>query len=440
MGILIENVLTVTMNQKGDIGVYSILIEEDRIVYVGKEIPDSKGNHKIISGEGKIAIPGLINSHIHSDVTLARGLGDGLTLYQQDFDSFVSRKKWFKNELDHKARYYSRLLQYCESLKGGTTFICDVPFWSYGDDLVLPLKESGIKGAVVLDYRCDFLTGELIDKKSYFEMADRLKKNGYLPVVGGPAEEHFEVNLLKKLMKWAEELETFLQLHLAETTWRREIVKKSFNCTSVELLHHAGVLNNRLIGSHGVYLEKSDIDLIRENSTKIVNCPVAEMKISDGIAPIKELIENSVPVGIGTDGALWNDSADLFSEMKTLLLLQRVSKGVSAIDPYSCLYAATLGGAKVFGLEKEIGSIEAGKKASIVLIDYKKPHIVPLYHRNFSNLIQNIVSCIRASDVDTVIVEGDVLVERGRIIKLNEDELVQTCQRLGESRFGNMDD
>jgi len=439
VGILIEKILTVTMNQENDTGVYSILIEGDRFVQVEKEALKIRGNHRIIRGEGKIAIPGLINGHIHSDVTLARGLGDGLTLYQQDYDSFVSRKNWFKKELDKKARYYSRLLQYCEALKGGTTFICDVPFWSYGDDIIGPLKETGIKGAVVLDYRTDFLTGELIEKKEYFQMADLLIKNDYLPIVGGPAEEHFEENLIKKLMKWAEELETSIQLHLAETTWRRQIVKKRFGSSSVEFLHRAGVLNHRLIGSHGVYLEKSDIQLIKENGVKIVNCPVAEMKISDGIAPVNELINNSVPVGLGTDGALWNDSADLFSEMKTLLLLQRVSRGVDAMNPYSCLHATTLGGARVLGLENDLGSIEKGKKASMVIIDYNKPHIVPLYHRKKSNLIQNIVSCIRASDVHTVIVEGKVLVEDGRITTLDEDKLVQTCQELGEKRFGNMD-
>jgi 5-methylthioadenosine/S-adenosylhomocysteine deaminase len=183
------------------------------------------------------------------------------------------------------------------------------------------------------------------------------------------------------------------------------------------------------------------------------------MKIADGIAPIVELLELEVPVGLGTDGALWNDSSDLFSEMKSLMLLQRLTKGASSISGYDCLNAATVGGARVFGLDRELGSIDKGKRASLVLIDYAKPHLLPIHgnltslerkgsqHKDVkrrevspleddgSNIVQIITSCARASDVDTVIIDGNIVVEKGKLKTINEERLLDQCQELAEKRF-----
>lgn len=441
--VIIENVLTVTMNEKNEIDEFTIIIEGEKISSLYKtgagHTIKKKKNDYIIEGKHRIAIPGLFNGHVHSDITLARGLGDGLTLYEQDNDSFVSRKKWFRNELDREARYHSKLLQYVEAIKGGTTFLCDVPFWHYGDDLPGPFKRTGIKGAVVLDYRKDFLSGVEVEKEAYYDTAINLKENGYIPIVEGPAEETYDIKLLEKLMRRAEELDTFIQMHLAETTWRVKIIEERFGKRPVMFLNDEGFLNRRVIGSHGVYLNDEEIGIIKDTGARIINCPTAEMKISDGIAPVVKLLRQSVPTGIGTDGALWNDSADMFSEMKSLMLLQRVTYGASSIDAYSCLYSATLGSARVFGLDHELGSIETGKRACIALIDFNKPHLVPVYNGKMSNVLQTIISCVRASDVDTVLVDGKIIVERGRLNTVDENELLHKCQEMGINRFRDLD-
>jgi len=440
MKIIIEDVLTVTMNDSKDIGIYTIVIDEGKISLLTKEPYKIKKRNDdiVIGGKDRIALPGFINGHIHSDIILARGLGDGLTLYEQDNNSFVSRKQWFNRELDREARYYSKLLQYVEAVKGGTAFICDVPFWHHNDDLLKPFKKIGVMGAVVLDFRKNFLTGEMIDKKEYLSSARYIKEHGYMPIVEGPAEEHYERELLNLIKTWAEELDTLIQMHLAETTWRVDITQKKYGKTPVRYLHDVGFLNSRLIGSHGVYIDSEELGILKRTGARIINCPVAEMKISDGIAPVSEFISNNIPLGIGTDGALWNDSADMFAEMKSLMLLQRVSKGAASCDAYSCLHAATRGGARVFGLEKELGSIEPGKRACITLIDYMKPHIVPIYHGSQSNVLQNIVSCARASDVSTVIIDGNIIVEDGALRTINEQKLIRKCQEMGSTKFKNM--
>jgi 5-methylthioadenosine/S-adenosylhomocysteine deaminase len=438
MRVRIEDVLTVTMNNRREIDILSILIENGKITDLSKKGLKKKQGDLVIDGKNKIALPGLINSHIHSDITLARGLGDGLTLYEQDYNSFVSKKRWFRKELNPEARYHSRLLQYIEAVKGGTTFICDVPFWWYGDDLISPFRDVGITGAVVLDYRIDFSTGERVQKEHYFKTAELLRENGILPIVEAPAEENFEKKLLQNLATWAEELDTLMQLHLAETTWRMEIIRKRFNSSSVRYLNEIGVLNERIIGTHGVYLNDEDIKILKEYGAKIVNCPVAEMKIADGIAPVTKLIEESVPVGLGTDGALWNDSSDIFSEMKTLMLVQRVTNGASSLSARDALYAATRGGAAVFNLERELGSIEKGKRAHIILIDTRKPHLTPIHHGKASNVLQLITSCVRASDVDTVIVDGKIIVKGGKIQTVDEHEIIDKCREISRERFRNI--
>jgi 5-methylthioadenosine/S-adenosylhomocysteine deaminase len=442
MSIIIKDVLAVTMNDQGEIGRYTILIDGARIADMirspSRDISYEGKQSTVIDGKNKIALPGFVNGHIHSDMTLSRGLGDGLTLYEQDNDSWISERQWFHNELTGDARYYGKLLQYVEAVKGGTTFLCDVPFWFTADDLVKPFEEVGLSGAVVLDYRDNFLTGEHMEEAAYRAVASSLRQNGILPVVEGPSEENFRKDLLLMLHDRAVSLDTCLQMHLAETTWRLDLVRSRHGTSSVRYLHEIGFLDHRAIGSHGVYIDTGEIDILKDTGAKIVNCPAAEMKIADGIAPVSDFMRTGVPVGIGTDGALWNDSADMFAEMKHLMLVQRVAHGASAIDAYSCLYAATKGGASVFGIENELGSLEKGKRAHITLLDYRKPHLVPLYHGSNSNVLENIVSCAKASDVDTVIVDGRIIVQNGILRTLDESALVDECQKIGKHLFENL--
>jgi len=435
MRTIIRDVLTVTMNGNREIDFLTIVIEGELIRKLARSGVVEKKGDRVLKGDNMIALPGLINGHVHGDIALARGLGDGYTLYEQDYDSPVSRKKWFRDELNREARHYSRLLQYVESVKGGTTFICDVPFWWYGDDIAAPFYETGIAGGVVLDYRKDFLTGEEVPPEEYAETAGNLREKGIIPIVEAPAEEDFDEGLLLGLHRRAVDLDTLIQLHLAETTWRLGIIRERYDCTPVQYLDRIGFLDGRVIGSHGVWLTPEDRNLLKNRGARIVNCPIAEMKIADGVAPVQPLIGDSVPVGLGSDGALWNDASDMFSEMKTLLLLQRLGYGASSMSCWDTLYAATRGGAEVFGMGGELGSIEEGKRASLVLIDCLKPHLAPLYTKNPSNVIQLLTCCARGSDVDTVIVNGRIVVEGGRMTTIDERSLLTDCSRIARERF-----
>lgn len=438
MEIVIKNILAVTMNKRNEIKKCSIIIKGKRI----EKITTSKMHNikvdKIIDGNGLVCIPALVNGHVHTDVTLARGLGDGLSLYQQDYNSHVSRKKWFRDELGGEASTLSRLLLYCEAIKGGTGFVCDLPFWPYRNELLSPIIKSKLTGAIAIDYRTDFINGRPLGEKELVEKLEWIRSNGFIPVLSGPSEEHYESNLLLKLLKISEETGCFIHLHLSETKYRTEIIKKKHGLTSVQYLDKIGLLGEWLIGSHCVYLNEKDIELMIKKGVKIVSCPTAEMKISDGISPIVNFINNGYYIGLGTDGALWNDSSDMLQETKNLLLLQRVKYGADKILPLHTLSAGTIWGAQVFNVEKEMGSIEEGKNASISILNPNKPHCLPLYHSKISNVLQNITTCMNAQDVDTLIVNGNILMENRKLTTLDEQEILEKAQTIGSRKFSTL--
>jgi 5-methylthioadenosine/S-adenosylhomocysteine deaminase len=174
------------------------------------------------------------------------------------------------------------------------------------------------------------------------------------------------------------------------------------------------------------------------NGSTIVNSPVAEMKIADGAAPVCMLLDKSIPVGLGTDGPLWNDSANMFGEMKALMLLQRLMNGASSFTSYDALEAATIGGARALGLDEQIGSIEQGKKASLIILDTNKVNLVPIYDGAAGNLIENIVSSAQPSDINSVFVNGNAVIRDGEFTTIDEMSRVERAQNVGKELFSRL--
>ena len=441
MKTLLENGLVVTMDSEKRIGNFSVLVDNDDIASVATE----KMGHKyeqdisVIDASNMIIIPGFINGHIHGDMLLARGLGDGLSLHQQGGNSLPGRKKWFSNQLNSKTRALSRELQYIEALRSGTTFICDFLFWTENNEKICsPFEKTGINGSIVIDYRRDFLNPQRRSDNELKKIFNNIRKNGYIPMLQGPSEEDFSTELLLDLKRIAKEEVVNIVLHLAETQLRKEIIEKKFGMTPVKYLNKIGFLGPEIIGSHGVHIDDEEISMMVNNGTAIINSPVAEMKISDGAAPMAQFIRNGGIMGLGTDGALWNDSANMFGEMKTLMLLQRLQNGASSFSAYEALEAATIKGAHALGLDKSMGSIESGKKASLTMIDINKPHIAPIYHGNVSNVVETLVSCVQPSDVDTVFVNGEIVLGQGEFRKLDELKKIEEIQELGTRLFSTL--
>jgi 5-methylthioadenosine/S-adenosylhomocysteine deaminase len=388
-----------------------------------------------IDGGGKILMPGLVNCHCHGDMTLARGLGDDMTLLEQikAFDSH----NWFHEFISDDDRYYARQLAYCEALLAGTTFICENMYWSLGTRSVQAMNEVGIKGALVEDVRSDFSDSRsLLSDQALQEFSLSCREGGLVPVIGLPAEEDYETGLFHAIFEKLQHVDALQTMHLAENQWRVELVQKKYGLTPIEYLAHNGFLNKKLIGSHVVCATENEVRLLHEAKVKVANTPLCEMKIADGIAPIPQMVKQGVSVGLGTDGALWNNSNDIFREMKGMALLHTVSSGIRSLSKKDILDMATTGGAAVFGKETEFGMIQEGMKADIILIDTDKPHLQPLILDKHENVTSAIVFAATGADVSDVFVNGKYMVKGGVLTGVDIHELMcrvrQTAEKIAE--------
>ena len=387
-----------------------------------------------IDGGGKILMPGLVNCHCHGDLAFARGLGDDMTLGEQ-IEAFRSHN-WFYKYTTDEDRYYARQLSYCEALLAGTTFICENMYWSLGNRSIQAMKETGIKGALVEDIRFDFADSDsLLSEQALEEFSCSCRESGLVPVIGIPAEEDFETERLRKIFEKMKNINALQTVHLAENDWRRDLILKKYGLTPIEYLARNGFLHDRLIGSHVVFATENEVRLLKEANVKVANTPLCEMKIADGIAPVPEMVRQGVTVGLGTDGALWNNSNDIFREMKGTALLHTVHEGIRSLSKKNILDMATSGGAAVFGREGEFGMIKEGMKADMILIDTDKPHMQPLLLGKNENVRhENVTSAVifNATGADVT----DVFVNGKRIVKdrvLTTVDVSALCARVRQT-------
>jgi 5-methylthioadenosine/S-adenosylhomocysteine deaminase len=257
-----------------------------------------------------------------------------------------------------------------------------------------------------------------------------------VPVIGLPAEEDYETGRLRKMFEKLKNINTMQTLHLAENEWRRNLILKKYNLTPREYLSREGFLHDRLIGSHVVYAGENEIRLLKEANVKVANTPLCEMKIADGIAPIPEMIRQGVTAGLGTDGALWNNSNDIFREMKGMALLHTVNSGIRSLSKKNILDMATTGGAAVFGMENEFGMIKEGMKADMILIGVDKPHMQPLLLGKHENVTSAVIFNATGADVTDVFINGKRLVKDGVLTTVDVPALCarvrQTAEKIAE--------
>lgn len=380
-----------------------------------------------IDAEEKILMPGLVNGHCHGDMTLARGLGDDMTLLEQN-QQFADTG-WFYTLIDDEDRFYSRQLTYCEALLSGTTFIMENMYWGLGADSVRAMKEVGIRGALAEDIRVDFKNpDELISREDLTDFIENCQEKELIPVLGGISEEDYDEDRLKRVHGTAGERNMLLTCHLAENRWRQEIIRQKYNTSAIDYLYRNQLLCSKLIGSHVVYASEEEIKQLALTETKVVNTPLCEMKIDDGIAPIPDMVRAGVTVCLGTDGSMWNNSNDIFREMKGMSLLHTIHSGIRSLKKTDILDMATINGAKCFGLENEYGTIEAGKKADFILIETKAPHMQPLLMGERETVTSALVYNATGRDVTDVFVDGRHVVKNGKLQTVDVDKIMKKVQ------------
>lgn len=411
--------------------VASVGVVNDRIASIQTDAFSYDDCDNIIDASGKILMPGLVNAHCHGDMTLARGFGDDLTLQEQN-EAFADTS-WFYSIIDDDDRYYSRQLTYCEALLSGTTFIMENMYWGLGERSVQAMRDVGIRGALAEDIRYDFSKPDEFQSDEFLtNFIERCKEADLITVIGNISEEDFDTDRLLKIQEKLAPFNVFETRHLAETLWRRKIVLDKYSTTPVDYLNSLGILNNRLIASHMVHLTDEEILQLAKADVRIANTPLCEMKINDGIANIPKMLEAGVTVCLGTDGAMWNNSNDIFREMKCMSLLHTVNSGIRTLTKKQILDMATINGAKAFNIEADYGSIEISKKADFILIDASSPHMRPLILGKYENVASSVVYNATGRDVTDVFVNGKHLVKNRKLETVDVNYVIEKVQKACE--------
>lgn len=419
--ILIEDVIMLGAPLKKG----SVLIENDKIAEIGKKI-DSGDADEVLNGDGKLLMPGMVNTHTHISMTLMRGLADDLPLDIWWNDHILP----VETNLTGEHCYAGALLGCIEMIKSGTTTFNDMYF--YMDDVAMAVEEAGL--------RC-LLSHGMIDlgddekRKNEFKESIRIIKKchdtaeGRIKVAFGPHTPYTcSQELLEGVRKEADRYGVKIHIHVAETQNEVKIVEENHGVRPFEYLDKIGFLRDDVIAAHAVWLQDEEIEIIKEHDVKLSHNPTSNMKLASGISPVNEMLKKGICVSLGTDGAASNNNLDMLEEMKTAALLQKVHNlDPTALPAEKVFEMATIDGATALGLRDEIGSIEVGKKADLVLLDMKAPHLTPFRHP-----ISHIVYSAKECDVNTVICNGEILMMDRELQTLDETEVIRIAENATE--------
>jgi len=416
--LLLRGGRLVTMDASRRILNADVLVEDGRIKKVGRSDGRTAGRSKptVIDCNGLVVLPGLIQAHIHLCQTLFRGLADDLSL-----EAWLAQRIWPLEAAHTEASIHaSAMLGAAELLLGGTTAILDMETVRHTSAAFEALESIGIRataGKCLMDAPPPANPAALREStdKALSESADLCAK--WHGAAGGRLRYCFAPRfapsctgpLLRAVSDLAERTGTMIHTHAAETPLELHTVRQETGHDEIAYLDSVGISGPRAALAHCVWVDKDDIAALARQQTNVVHCPSSNLKLGSGIAPIPEMLAAGCRVGIGADGAPCNNRLDVFAEMRLAALIQKPRLGPDALPAAQALELATLGGARALGLEAEIGSIEVGKCADLIVLDLEGPHAQP----EGADLVSRIVYSARAADVRHAIVDGRIVVRDG---------------------------
>lgn len=408
------------MSKKGTIEKGLIAIKNGKITHLRKEAgaPKIKAQ-KIIDGRGKVATSGLVNCHTHVAMTVFRG-----TAEDQKLSEWLKKTIWpLEAKLKPRDVYDGALLGCLEMIKSGTTCLADMYF--HEEMVAKAVEKAGLR-AVLAPGLMEAGGEKELRKSVEFVRKYHGYANGRINACLGPhAVYTCSPDFLTKVREEASAVKVGIHIHLAESKEMMRSVKEKYGFTEVEILERVGFLKSDVLAAHCIYLTQEEMRLMAKHKVKVAYNPVANMKLALGVAKIKDLMDLGVTVGIGTDGPASNNDLDMFGNMKIAALLQKLQYMDPTVLPaQKVLEMATIDGARALALERAVGSLEVGKRADIILLDFRKPHLTPLH-----NVYANIVYSARGSDVDSVIVDGNMLMEEREVKTLDEEEVMERAQK-----------
>jgi 5-methylthioadenosine/S-adenosylhomocysteine deaminase len=427
--LLIKDGTLITMDQKDSIVTGDLLVEDGRIASVGGT---SQGTADlIIEAQGRVVLPGFVQTHIHLCQTLFRGAADDLALID-----WLKQRIW-PMEAAHNAASVraSARLGIAELIKGGTTSALTMETVNHTEEVFRAAFETGFRatiGKCMMDRKED--TPAALQEETAVSIARALalleewhgRAGGRLRFCFAP---RFALSctreLLAEVARLARERAVIIHTHASENRTEVEIVERETAMRNVTYLDSLGLTGRHVALAHCVHLDDVELDTLKRTGTHALHCPSSNLKLGSGIARIKEMLDRGISVSLGADGAPCNNRLDMFTEMRTAALLQKALHGPEALPASRVLRLATIDGARALGLEQETGSLEAGKRADISIINLDRPHLTP----RPADLVSAVVYAAEASDVETVIIDGELVMRERELLTLNEQEVIMEAGR-----------
>lgn len=412
----------------------ALLIVDGRITALGPtaEIEPRAPRARRIDARDQIVLPGLINAHTHAPMTLFRGLADDLDVMQWLQDHIFPAES---RHVDAEFVRWGTRLACLEMLRGGITTFVDM---YYFEDVIAEVADEcgmrAVVGQTLIDFPApDHPTWEAAVAYTR-SFGERWRGHPRVtPAVAPHAPYTVSAEHLLEAHQLAVELDVPLLIHLAEDRAEIEQLREQTGKTSIDLLEGLEILDERLLAAHVVWPTPEEIDLLAQRGVGVAHCPQSNMKVAAGVAPVPSMIAAGVDVGLGTDGPASNNDLDLWEEMDTAAKLHKLyALDPTVLDAHTALELATIRGARALDLDREIGSLEIGKRADLVLVRTAGAHQQP-YHDPYSLLVYS----TKASDVTTVVVDGRVVVADGKVLTLDAAEILRQAQHFRQAMLSD---
>lgn len=413
MGIVLKNILAVLPDGDKDvIKETNIYIEGSRIAAIGAE-PEGFRSERIIDGKDRLAIPGLINCHTHSYMSFMRNVADDLSFMDWLFGTIDP----IEQQMTDEDTYWGACLAIIEMMKSGTTCFNDMQMNIH--QTTRAVQESGMRAVI-----CRGLVGSGNDEagqsrlKQAYEERDAAKDCDRLTFMLGPhAPYTCDDGFMRIVSEEAKKNHMGIHVHLSESESEIQQIKEKYGCTPIEMAAKNGLFDVPAVAAHCVQVTEKDLDILKEKNVSVVTNPASNMKLGNGFAPVPAMLEKGINVCLGTDGAASNNSLNMFHELSLLTLIHKgVNRTPQCVSAREGFRIATINGARALGLEKETGSLEAGKKADIAILNLNTPSLTP---RN--NLMAGLSYSADGSEVETVIIDGRITMENRKILTMDEE-------------------
>ena len=432
--ILIKNGTLVTMDAKDSILRGDLLVVDGRVADVAAT---GKKADLVIDATDCAVLPGFVQTHIHLCQTLFRGAADDLSLID-----WLKKRVW-PMEAAHTAASIraSARLGVAELIKGGTTCALTMETVNHTEEVFKVVEETGFRATIG---KCMMDKGEGVPSALHEETERSVQESvTLLEACHGKADgrirfcfaPRFAVSctpeLLSQVAKLARDRGVMVHTHASENRSECELVERETGMRNIAYLDSVGLSGRHIALAHCIHIDEQEMQILKSTRTNVAHCPSSNLKLGSGIAPITNMLETGISVSLGADGAACNNRLDMFTEMRTAALLQKALHGPEAMPAGRALRMATIDGANAIGIGDEIGSIEMGKRADLILISLARLELTP----RPVDIVSGIVYASQPSDVRTVIIDGQLVKTDGKLLTLDEQQVIKEANLEGSLLF-----